>query len=628
MKKRIILSSIITMLLCFCMIGGATYALFTSETSVNIAVTSGKVKVEAGIENLKLYSLGVEQTNVFENGGTAVYDETTGILTLTNVTPGDKVEFDIVIENLSNIDIQYRANWKVEGKLNEVLVATANGVNFADVDWTLWEADAAEKQQTIKVAVELPVQVGNEYQEQVANIAFMVEAVQANGANVILVDGTKYDTLDAAIAAAGANGTVQFTGTVKLVGAEGTSQVKDLQGITFEGLGNSTLVFVNVDGSNSTGTCSFANINLKNLTVVDETFYTGENGENAWEFTYLEFGGTNKFENVEFTDGILLENGNSEFVACSFAGHNNDSSSYGNGTMYGAWVYSGEATFTKCSFAGTRGLKVADMYADSDVQKVVVDGCEFGPLSEKPGIAVDNRKGALELTIKNSKFVNTQAGDAADGGNGIAYVYENDNRTPKDTKIVCENNEVVANNIDKTSFKNIINSGTKNLVIDCGGANVGAASYLYFPEGSVIKNAVIEGSNRWNYPQGDVTFVGCTFKSSVYALNVDGGKGELTFIDCTFEGWVGIGSAIEKVTLENCTIKGSGTYGIFRFYQNATLTNCVIDCSNTKGTDAYPDGISAVNGAIVELNGCTIKYANYEVDGGAKILVDGSVVAE
>ena len=46
MKKRIILSSVITMLLCLCMIGGATYALFTSETSVNIAVTSGKVKVD------------------------------------------------------------------------------------------------------------------------------------------------------------------------------------------------------------------------------------------------------------------------------------------------------------------------------------------------------------------------------------------------------------------------------------------------------------------------------------------------------------------------------------------------------------------------------------------------------
>ena len=179
MKKRIILSSIITMLLCFCMIGGATYALFTSETSVNIAVTSGKVKVEAGIENLELYSMDVKQVEFFENGGTAVYEN--GVLTLSNVTPGDKVEFDIVVKNTSNIDIQYKVNWVVEGKLSEVLVATANEEDLANVAWTKWSKDAAEKQQTIKVVVELPVEVGNDYQEQTANIKFTVEAVQANG---------------------------------------------------------------------------------------------------------------------------------------------------------------------------------------------------------------------------------------------------------------------------------------------------------------------------------------------------------------------------------------------------------------------------------------------------------------
>ena len=179
MKKRIILSSIITMLLCFCMIGGATYALFTSETSVNIAVTSGKVKVEAGIENLELYSMDVKQGEFFENGGTAVYEK--GVLTLTNVTPGDKVEFDIVVKNTSNIDIQYKVNWVVEGKLSEVLVATANEEDLANVAWTKWSKDAVEKQQTIKVVVELPVEVGNDYQEQTANIKFTVEAVQANG---------------------------------------------------------------------------------------------------------------------------------------------------------------------------------------------------------------------------------------------------------------------------------------------------------------------------------------------------------------------------------------------------------------------------------------------------------------
>ena len=102
MKKRIILSAVLTMVLCFCLIGGATFALFTSESSVNIAVTSGKVDVEAEIKDLEVYSMDVLQTatdndgNVlFENGGIAKYDATNNELSLVNVAPGDKVEFNI-----------------------------------------------------------------------------------------------------------------------------------------------------------------------------------------------------------------------------------------------------------------------------------------------------------------------------------------------------------------------------------------------------------------------------------------------------------------------------------------------------------------------------------------------------
>ena len=182
MKKRVLLTSLLTIALCFSLMIGATYALFTSESQVNIAVTSGKVKVEAGIENLKLYTLDVEQADTFENGGTAVYEN--GVLTLNNVTPGDKVAFDIVIKNLSNINIQYKVKWVVEGKLSEVLEAyIVQGTEkkaLANVGWTKWSKDDA-KVFTINVVVELPVEVGNDYQEQAANISFTLEAIQGNG---------------------------------------------------------------------------------------------------------------------------------------------------------------------------------------------------------------------------------------------------------------------------------------------------------------------------------------------------------------------------------------------------------------------------------------------------------------
>ena len=123
MKKRVLLTSLLTIALCFSLMFGATYALFTSESKVNIAVTSGKVNVEASVENLKIYSLDVEQTNVFENGGTAVYEN--GVLTLDKVTPGDAAKFTVKIDNNSNINIKYRIVLSIEGELASGLDAKA-----------------------------------------------------------------------------------------------------------------------------------------------------------------------------------------------------------------------------------------------------------------------------------------------------------------------------------------------------------------------------------------------------------------------------------------------------------------------------------------------------------------------
>ena len=57
MKKKILLSSILTIVLCISLITGSTFALFTSESKVNVAVSSGKVEMVANIENLQTWSL-------------------------------------------------------------------------------------------------------------------------------------------------------------------------------------------------------------------------------------------------------------------------------------------------------------------------------------------------------------------------------------------------------------------------------------------------------------------------------------------------------------------------------------------------------------------------------------------
>ena len=184
MNKKTILSSLVTIALCLSLIAGSTYALFTSQDEVNIAVNAAKVEVTADIdqESLKLFSMDKAITgSIFENGGSASFSETTGDLTLTNITPGDKVTFEIDVVNGSNVAIQYRLTWNVTGDLADALVATvgeeAVALNEASTSWKLWENGDSI---TLPVSIELPVTTVDTYQEKGVTISFKVEAIQGN----------------------------------------------------------------------------------------------------------------------------------------------------------------------------------------------------------------------------------------------------------------------------------------------------------------------------------------------------------------------------------------------------------------------------------------------------------------
>ncbi len=182
-------------------------------------------------------------------------------------------------------------------------------------------------------------------------------------------------------------------------------------------------------------------VSLENLTVVDKTCYSSQNGEGAWEFTYLELTGTNTHKNVIFSDGIMF-NGEANITAtnCTFVGHPNDSSELSTATMYAVWVSNGTINFNNCTFTGNRGAKVHECYG-SNVNSVVFDGCIFDTLAEKPGIAIGSiymngeegkynsntwiDESDTSIAIKNCVFYDVKEGD-----NGL-YVYESDTDVKK-----------------------------------------------------------------------------------------------------------------------------------------------------------------------------------------------------
>ncbi len=135
-KRNVIISAIMAIALCVSLMAGATFALFTDKSEVNIAVTSGKVDIEATISGFKATSPKTiasdgsvsEYVDGFINGGFA--EQVDNVITLKKITPGDKVTFTITVKNFSNVKTQYRTVIKSEHDdgLFAGLEFTVNGV--------------------------------------------------------------------------------------------------------------------------------------------------------------------------------------------------------------------------------------------------------------------------------------------------------------------------------------------------------------------------------------------------------------------------------------------------------------------------------------------------------------------
>ena len=189
MKKKTLLTSLVATALCLCIIVGSTFALFTSEATVNMAATSGTVDVVASVDENSLVTTSfdvVQQYGYFQLGGTAKYDAVNG-LTLSNMAPGDAVEFNIQVKNNSNVAIKYRVKWAISGELADADVLSCTAADLPIVDnvtaWTDWSVPAsdAERLRDVKVKISLPASVSNVYQDKSATVIFVVEAVQGNG---------------------------------------------------------------------------------------------------------------------------------------------------------------------------------------------------------------------------------------------------------------------------------------------------------------------------------------------------------------------------------------------------------------------------------------------------------------
>lgn len=214
MKKKVLITSVVTIILCLCLIAGSTFALFTSTASVNVAVTSGTVDVTATIEGLQTWSLednikdySTSRNGKFSNGGFAKIED--GKLIIDRMTPGDVVKFTIKVIDNSNVAAQFRVSGQsataVGNDLTPALEITTSvagtkhyfndqgvmGTSWVTADTLGFTYDAnGNKYILIDVVITFPNHdtdgsIDNQYKNCQCNVQFVVEAVQANGVDLI-----------------------------------------------------------------------------------------------------------------------------------------------------------------------------------------------------------------------------------------------------------------------------------------------------------------------------------------------------------------------------------------------------------------------------------------------------------
>ena len=221
---KAILSSALSITLCASLIAGSTFALFTNENKTNVAITAGKVDLQATAQITEAYSLDwngeddYERVNAtvddnvytFTNKGTASYAD--GKLALSNITPGDCVKFTITTTNESSIAIKYRTvvtfvgggATKEDGEVNtegkdtslfhalNITVKDKSDMAVENMENISSDRSTAvsEWSQTvqprgaiddIKVSIEFPTESETSLQGQSCMIAIGVYAVQSNG---------------------------------------------------------------------------------------------------------------------------------------------------------------------------------------------------------------------------------------------------------------------------------------------------------------------------------------------------------------------------------------------------------------------------------------------------------------
>lgn len=303
MKKKLLLTSILSIVMCFSIIAGATFALFTSESTINAVVSSGTVSVTATASDLEVYSRDqIQAGNTFENSGTATLTENKVVI--DRMTPMDEVRFNVTVNNYSDVIYKYQTKLAVVGASDLLPALTIEIYTYAEdgtldmstkkvfdglngySDW-ITGTPADSDPTTADLLTKFQIRIifadhgawDNDYKGKGIEFAYTVNAIQGNAETPSLngIDVPIYTVEDLKLFANSVNAGNKFNGkTVALMNnidledqawtPISNTATSDFRG-TFDGQGK-TISNLNVSGDAYVGLFGYIGRNSENPTTV------------------------------------------------------------------------------------------------------------------------------------------------------------------------------------------------------------------------------------------------------------------------------------------------------------------------------------------------------------------------
>ena len=515
--------------------------------------------------------------------------------------------------------------------------------------------------------------------------AFAVLGTQA--ATVATVDGTGYETLEAAIAAAEpVDGVVTYeicgkaevsaTGWIQVL-KSGLSNVKK---VAFVGKTEDAEICIAGDLAILADQQYDIDVSFRNLKLSKPNpEYGGDYGHSTNYFTtWLRNTGaaenTVTYENCTFPNGACNNQyGKTVYTNCTFA----------NGTtgLYNLWIYGGSVEMDGGVFTGTRGMKVYTEGTPATAPSVEVKGTAFSGLTEKAAIVVskaatvefaevsvaDCPKGLFQKDIEGSsddqKVTVTANGSKISGSFAITANKEPETAktefnitggmftaevpsdycadgftvkatTDADGKMVYGVvKEVVAATIDGTSYETLDEAITdvqdgETIVVNAGeyklNGNLTYTGKAFTIQAAEGAKVSFDMSAAVALHGAKITFAGVTFD---YKTNKDytGLKhtDTLVYNDCTVNGKVFLYAASE--TFNRCTFTQTAVdYNVWTYGAKAvTFNGCTFNCVG-KSVLVYNEG--SISKTELAVSDCKFN-ASAPVEGKAAIEIDTSLMA-